>query len=69
VSAPVVAAAALRGRAVVPPEHVAYEVYLDHQKQCSQCGTSLFVCPAGVDLWEAFKAAIPPARVPAWLQS
>jgi hypothetical protein len=57
----------LRGRAVAPPEHVAYEVFLAHRRSCAQCCRSLFLCGEGDRLWVAFKVAIPPARVPAWL--
>lgn len=66
-SAPVVAGAPLRGRAVAPPEHVAYEAYLEHRRVCAQCGRSLFLCGEGDRLWVAFKVAIPPARVRSWL--
>lgn len=53
VSAPPTASATL------PAEHIAYDEYLDHQKQCRQCRTSLFVCPTGAELWDAFKAVLP----------
>jgi hypothetical protein len=60
---------ALRGRGLPPPEHVAYGEYLEHRAACGQCGTSLFLCREGEGLWKAFTLALPPARVPAWLQS
>lgn len=53
----------------LPPEFVAYIAYLDHQGLCAKCRTSLFICPKAEELWAAFKVALPPARVPSWLQS
>jgi hypothetical protein len=50
----------------LPLEYVAYEAYLAHQKRCGTCRTSLFVCSEGAELWEAFKVAVPPARVRSW---
>lgn len=57
-----VAARPPRVGTALAPEYVAYEEYLDHQKQCRQCSRSLFVCPTGADLWEAFKARLPGSR-------
>lgn len=49
----------LRVGSALHPMYAAYDAYLGHQKQCAHCRTSLFVCPAGAELWEAFKAVLP----------
>jgi len=51
-----VAAPPLSVGAALHPRYLAFDIYLDHRDGCMQCRASLFRCPAGEELWEAFKA-------------
>lgn len=52
------------GRAVETPVQAAWRAYMDHTRDCEECGRRLYNCPDGKQLWEAYREVRGPMEGP-----